>query len=294
MIVYNAYLRMLTDRREALYNPYAPLSTDSWNQTLRKSKLFHQSWARKSIRTKYESHFEDQITGNIGQWIKGEDLSMQETVTLKLYTDFDDLQWAMKQCFRLKTIENIEADHGGADTDQKCTETDQNMTKREKMISRHNQNQREQLEARMQVFFHWRAALMIVLNKFGTRWRDIENTEALFTGINQKMGISSTAAFSFYGPLSTTTSYQVAKGFATEKGMVLKISSRFPRLNYCNAFQASLLSDYPEEQEWLIGHMCLVKVCRHFFDAFCSFLLFTTCSNRCPRFGGHHSRHQHQ
>merc|ERR550525_315675 len=37
--------------------------------------------------------------------------------------------------------------------------------------------------------------------------------------------------------------------------MILKISSRFPRLNYCNAFQASLLSDFPEEQEWLIGHM---------------------------------------
>ena len=213
---------------------------------------------------------------------------MQNVVTLKLYTDFDDLQWAMKQCFRLETM---------ADTKQEQNE-------REQKFHRHDQRLREQLETRIEVFFHWRGALMIVLNKFGTRWRDIENTEALFTGINQKMGISSTAAFSFYGPLSTTTSYQVAKGFATEKGMVLKISSRFPRLNYCNAFQASLLSDYPEEQEWLIGHMCLVKVCRQFFlmhfiilfiFAFYSlFKLSLFLILRCPRFGGHHSRHQHQ
>merc|ERR1719249_601342 len=35
--------------------------------------------------------------------------------------------------------------------------------------------------------------------------------------------------------------------------MVLKISSMYPRLGYCRGFDASLLSDYPEEQEWLVG-----------------------------------------
>ena len=101
---------------------------------------------------------------------------------------------------------------------------------------------------------------MIILNKFGTRWADMPNAKALYTGIDRKMGLSSTATFSFYGPLSTSSSYEVAKGFATDKGMVLKIASRFPRLNYCNAFQASLISDYPEEQEWLVGFMCLVSM----------------------------------
>merc|ERR1711923_672366 len=111
---------------------------------------------------KYDSHFDDQITGNTTQWVKGEDLSMQNVVTLKLYTDFDDLQWAMKQCFRLETM---------ADTKQEHHE-------RELKLHRHDQRLREQLETRIEVFFHWRGALMIVLNKFGTRWRDIENTEA--------------------------------------------------------------------------------------------------------------------
>ena len=227
--------------REALYNRYAPLSKDSWNQTLRKSKLFHQSWDGKSVRTKYDGHFDDQITGNIDEWTKGEELTMQNVVTLKLYTDFDELQWAMKQCFRLE-------------------EMDENVQKQSDEIRRYNQRERQELEARIEVFFRWRGALMIVLNKFGTRWRDREHAGALYTGINKKMNISSTAAFSFYGPLSTSADYFVAKGFATDKGMILKIDSRFPRLNYCNVFQASLISDYPEEQEWLIGFMCLVDI----------------------------------
>ena len=230
-----------------MHNRYAPLSKDNWNQTLRKSKLFHQSWARRSIRTKYDGYFDDQITGNKSEWIKGEDVSMQNVVTLKLYTDFDDLQWAMKQCFRLEEKEQIKS------VDDICT--DPKVQKQREGISKDNKAANQQLEERIEVFFHWRGALMIILNKFGTRWADMPN-EALYTGINKKMGINQSAAFSFYGPLSTSSDYNVAKGFATDKGMVLKIASRFPRLNYCNAFQASLISDYPEEQEWLIGHMC--------------------------------------
>ena len=61
----------------------------------------------------------------------------------------------------------------------------------------------------------------------------------------------------FYGPLSTTSSYHVAKTFATAKGMVLKITSQYPRLDFCRAFDASLISDYPEECEWLIGFVYL-------------------------------------
>ena len=35
---------------------------------------------------------------------------MQNVVTLKLYTDFDELQWAMKRCFRLEEMEQIDGD----------------------------------------------------------------------------------------------------------------------------------------------------------------------------------------
>merc|ERR1712087_246426 len=31
------------------------------------------------------------------------------------------------------------------------------------------------------------------------------------------------------------------------------MSSQYPRLGVCRAFDASMISDYPEEQEWLIG-----------------------------------------
>merc|ERR1712232_425920 len=59
----------------------------------------------------------------------------------------------------------------------------------------------------------------------------------------------------FYGPLSTTSSYYVAQSFASAKGMILSISSKYPRLQMCNAFNATMISDYPEEQEYLIGHI---------------------------------------
>ena len=69
--------------------------------------------------------------------------------------------------------------------------------------------------------------------------------------------VLSPQSMAFYGPLSTTTSYHVARTFATAKGMVLKIKSMYPRLNLCNAFDVSLISDYPEEQEYLVGFMYL-------------------------------------
>eukprot|EP01084_Bolivina_argentea_P031812 58865_1 len=80
-----------------------------------------------------------------------------------------------------------------------------------------------------------------------------EKNMILYYGINAKMILNPGSTAAFYGPLSTTSSYHVAKTFATAKGMVLKITSQYPRLSYCRAFDASVISDYPEEQEWLVG-----------------------------------------
>ena len=41
--------------------------------------------------------------------------------------------------------------------------------------------------------------------------------------------------------------------------MVLKMTSHFPRLELCNAFDVQLISDYPEEQEWLVG-FCYARI----------------------------------
>ena len=81
--------------REVLNNPFAPLSTESWNQTLRKAQLFHASFARKKIRAPQKGRFEDQIAGIKKEWKKGQDLGLQDIVTLKLYTDFDPLQYSL-------------------------------------------------------------------------------------------------------------------------------------------------------------------------------------------------------
>ena len=55
-------------KEEVLFNPYQTVSTDNWNQTLRKSKAFYESWARKKIRTRYKGYFDDKITGQHHEW----------------------------------------------------------------------------------------------------------------------------------------------------------------------------------------------------------------------------------
>ena len=68
-------------KQEALNNSYEPISKDNWNQILRKSKAFYQSWARHKIRTKYDGYFEDKITQQTATWKQNKEINMQEIVT---------------------------------------------------------------------------------------------------------------------------------------------------------------------------------------------------------------------
>ena len=70
--------------REVLQNTFHALSRDNWNQTLRKSKVFHQSWAKQKMRTKYDGHYEDQVMAISAAWKKGEEPTLQEVGILKL------------------------------------------------------------------------------------------------------------------------------------------------------------------------------------------------------------------
>lgn len=219
-------------KEEALHNPYEPLSVDNWNQTLRKSKIFHQSWAAKRIRTKQAGFYEDKISGSRIEWDANEEISMQEIVALKLYTDFDKLQFALKKCHRFEST----ADILGFE------------------INDFEQLKRD-LNYRLRNFYHWRLMLLQVLHKYGTQLNS-RNNMTLYHGVNEKMILKRGKTFHMSGPLSTTSSYHVARTFATAKGMVLKIAGRFPRLPMSGlAFDASLISDYPEEQEWLLGSL---------------------------------------
>ena len=137
----------------------------------------------------------------------------------------------------------------------------------------------EDLKNRVCIFWHWRVNLLLILNKFGKSLGD--RNMVLHHGVNDKMlikvcnhslfhialfyalcispNVQPTQSFAFFGPFSTSSSYHVARTFATAKGMVLSMTSHFPRLGLCNAFDAKLLSDYPEEQEWLIG-FCYARI----------------------------------
>eukprot|EP01084_Bolivina_argentea_P018120 33784_1 len=226
-------------KQEALMNEYQPLSKDNWNQTLRKSKIFFNSWAKRRISTKYKGYYHDQVTGYKQEWDVCEIVKLEDIVTLKMYTDFDKLQFALKKCFRFETYDRILQKAADITNEQIVFEKE-----------KYEKNKTE-LKNRLESFYHWRGHLLIVLNKFGTKLKN--KNMILYHGVNTKMIIRPTETFGFYGPLSTTSSPHVARTFATAKGMILKITSQYPRLDYCRAFDASVISDYPEEQEYLIA-----------------------------------------
>ena len=254
-------------KEEVLNNNFHALSNDNWNQTLRKSKVFYQSWARHKIRTIYEGRYNDQISGKNIKWDAGTDVTLQEIVTLKLYTDFDKLQFELKKCFRWETIADIwKKDQKRVRQKRKRNNNNQDGDddEDEKFLFDNDDSnkQKDELERRLCEFFNWRSDLIIVLNKFGLKMSDKHskrqnNNLVLYHGVNAKMILNPTETMTFFGPLSTTSSYHVAKTFATDKGMILKITTHYPRLGVCKAFNAALISDYPEEQEWLIGFIYL-------------------------------------
>eukprot|EP01083_Nonionella_stella_P251271 867105_1 len=159
---------------------------------------------------------------------------------LKLYTNFDKLQHELKKCFRWNTMQRVFDKH----------DDEYNEIYKAQMI-KDDAQMKADLENRLSEFFHWRTGLLIAINKYGQKID--QHTMVLYHGVNSKMILNPAETMAFSGPLSTTSSYHVAKQFATAKGMVLKITSQYPRLRICRAFDASLISDYPEEQEYLIG-----------------------------------------
>ena len=286
-------------KEEVLYNKFHSISVDNWNQTLRKCKVFNSSWIASTIRTLHNGEFNDQVLGkNIITWKKGEEIKLDEILTLKLYTDFDKLQFELKRCFRYESVDDTiqqyskkrkdkrlslispsrdtfkyqlsavhsdtekddhQFNHNNDDDDDDEKESKSDAKEDDNNDSNGNINY-DTLEERLSQFHHWRGKLLIFVNKFGAMLSPTtinDKDKMLYHGINGKMILNPSETQSFFGPLSTTSSYHVAKSFATDKGMVLAISSQFPRLSMCRAFDASLISDYPEEQEFLIGFIYL-------------------------------------
>ena len=67
-----------------MQNSFFKATKDNWNQTLRKAKIFYQSFARQRIRTLSSGTYTDEVTGIQESWQKGVEISMQEVVTIKM------------------------------------------------------------------------------------------------------------------------------------------------------------------------------------------------------------------
>eukprot|EP01084_Bolivina_argentea_P171720 297512_1 len=131
---------------------------------------------------------------------------------MKLYTDYDKLQFALKKCFRFETFDRI------------LQNTD-DMTDKELVLEKEKYEKiKKDLKNRLENFYHWRCHLLIVLNKFATKLNS-KNNMILYHGVNAKMIFHAAQTYAFNGPLSTTSSYHVARTFSTAKGMVLTITS---------------------------------------------------------------------
>ena len=274
-------------------NDFYRISVDNWNQTLRKSKVFFSTWAAKTIRTLQNGQFQDLIMGHFSTWDQGEIIDLESILVLKLYTDFDKLQNHLKKCFRIDSVYDKLLNEHTINTrktlissqmsipfrvsqmtqsrSQSKSKSQSNLIPNPAVINEQASEMRHELdlkkcindlEERLSQFFSWRGKLLMYINKFGkilqpTKHDNYDNNMILYHGVNDKMILQPITTKSFFGPLSTSSSYHVAKAFASDKGMVLSISSHYPRLGVCNAFDASVISDYPEEQEWLIGFIYL-------------------------------------
>eukprot|EP01083_Nonionella_stella_P001119 3241_1 len=223
-------------KEEALDNSFYTISKDLWNNTFLRCRLFYQSFARQRVHTLSAGSYRDEISNMHSVWDEKECIQLQEVMTLKLYTDFDKLQHELQKCFRSETMIGFIY----------VLRTDEDV--------QNDANRRNDLENRLCEFFHWRISLLTVLTKYGA-----VIDKKLYYATNSKMILNPAETMAFYGPLSVTSSYDIAKTLASDKGMVLEITSLFPRLQFSCAFDVSLTSDYPEHMnnEYLVSFMYL-------------------------------------
>ena len=201
-----------------LNNREAPLTPDQWNQTLRKAQVFNNSFARKKIRSQSPSSFEDKVMGHHASWKKDEQIKLKDIQILKLYTDFDSLQKALKKCLRFNCIVDILAfnridDDEVNPNDDRCDRS--SCRRRYEKACDVPREKRRKLEYLLSDFHHWKGSLMIILTKFSQK---VDKDMTLYHGVDTKMIIAANKTLSFYGPLSTTSSEHIAKTFATAKG----------------------------------------------------------------------------
>ena len=84
-------------------------------------------------------------------------------------------------------------------------------------------------------FSHWRRLLNVAIFKFGTLLRN----RVFYHGINQMMKLEVHPTKQCAGPFSATPDLEIARGFATKNGFVMKMTSMYPRLGTDYFFDAA-------------------------------------------------------
>ena len=84
-------------------------------------------------------------------------------------------------------------------------------------------------------FSHWRRLLNVAIKKYGSPLKN----RTFYHGINKIMNLKMHPTASCHGPFSATTDIEIARGFATKNGLILKMTSKYPRLSSDYYFDAA-------------------------------------------------------
>eukprot|EP01083_Nonionella_stella_P045728 122665_1 len=208
-------------QKEVMNNPYFSLTPVDFNDILKKCQFIRSRWIGDKIRSTRP--------GKMGKvsWNRGEKITELDLFAIKLYTDFEVCQRELKKCYRPPV------NHNG-NTFAMCA-----------------------YEERLCYFSHWRRLLTVAIAKYGT----LLKYRVFYHGINKIMKLDIHPTKRCHGPFSATPDVEIARGFATKDGVILKMMSKFPRLDTDYFFNASEISAYPDEKEYLIGCMYTRILC---------------------------------
>ena len=122
-------------------------------------------------------------------------------MAIKLYTDYDKLQYELKNCLRHHRQQS------GRDSNNSNYSWDDRFTSRNSIND-------------LSYLYWWRNIILICVSKFGIKMKK----HKFFYGCRDKMELSNYGGFGlFIGPLSLTISLEVAKQYSTQKGMLMQI-----------------------------------------------------------------------
>eukprot|EP01083_Nonionella_stella_P116466 346072_1 len=239
-------------KEELISNDVAMLTTDQFSNELRKSMLYfhsfyckkwmdrHQEKCQQKKLKKIEDLMQERMyhsDSDQTEWERNENVSadilsvlstnydtkqlqMHHILSLMVYCNFTDLQFAFSATYRKKTLNEPD----------------------ECVLDRHS------------TFYHLGKYLKEVVDWFGTEvGKNDAGPTRFYHGINDEFTFPKFVNVDIYSPLSTTTRFSVAAQFATESGVIVTLKSSAHKIYYSklNYISVDWLSDYGNESECL-------------------------------------------